>query len=80
MLVVFKKIGKHEISIDTKSTNGRSEETFLFLSGVIVAWGRGLDISERSLFSLYFSTSSIVNLLFSSWNTYIASCFMQNPC
>lgn len=37
MLVVFKKIGKHEISIDTKSTNGRSEETFLFLSGVIVA-------------------------------------------
>jgi len=37
MLVIFKKIGKHEISIDTKSTNGRSEETFLFLSGVIVA-------------------------------------------
>ena len=37
-----------------------------------------MDASEESLFFLYSSTSSIVNLLFSEQGTHIASHFIQN--
>lgn len=40
---------------------------------MIAMWSREFSISEGSLFFLYFSTDSTMNLLFSGQDAYIAS-------